>query len=180
MPISAVLLERGSAAARLMGLRVRMPPGTWASVSCDGCWQVEVSVLGRSLVQRSPTECGVSECDLETSKTKRLMPTMAAEPWKKYSILAKFWKRSNNIKRFEKHGPRNYFSIYAKYVVWQYSSRTHHRVLAVAALDKSLSMVWWRSHISICCCCWSMAESFWVASITVCVCFVVPPRECRS
>ena len=80
MPISAVLLERGSAAARLMGLRVRMPPGTWASVSCDGCWQVEVSVLGRSLVQRSPTECGVSECDLETSKTKRLMPTMAAEP----------------------------------------------------------------------------------------------------
>jgi len=28
--------------------------------------QVEVSALGRSLVQRSPTECGVSiECDRE-------------------------------------------------------------------------------------------------------------------
>jgi hypothetical protein len=27
------------------------------------CCQVEVSATGRSLVQRSPTECGVSECD---------------------------------------------------------------------------------------------------------------------
>jgi hypothetical protein len=32
------------------------------------CCQVEVSESGRSLVQRSPTECGVSsECDLENS-----------------------------------------------------------------------------------------------------------------
>ena len=29
--------------------------------------QVEVSATGRSLVQRSPTECGVSECDGEES-----------------------------------------------------------------------------------------------------------------
>jgi hypothetical protein len=27
------------------------------------CCQVEVSVTGRSLVQRSPTVCGVPECD---------------------------------------------------------------------------------------------------------------------
>ena len=31
-------------------------------VSCD-CCEVEVSVMGRSLVQRSPTKYGVSECD---------------------------------------------------------------------------------------------------------------------
>ena len=31
------------------------------------CCQVEVYATGRSLVQRSPTDCGVSECDLETS-----------------------------------------------------------------------------------------------------------------
>jgi len=36
-----------------------------------------------------------------------------------------------------------------KYVVGQLSSRTRHRVLAVAAVDKSLSMVWWRGHISV-------------------------------
>jgi hypothetical protein len=34
------------------------------------CCQVEVSATGWSLVQRSPTECGVSECDREAS-TKR-------------------------------------------------------------------------------------------------------------
>ena len=32
-------LRRGSAAARLLGLRVRIPPGKWMSISC-GCCQV--------------------------------------------------------------------------------------------------------------------------------------------
>jgi len=31
------------------------------------CYEVEVSATGRSLIRRSPTDCGVSECDLETS-----------------------------------------------------------------------------------------------------------------
>jgi hypothetical protein len=43
------------------------------------CCQVEVSASGRSLVQRSPTECGVSECDLETSTMRRRRPTRAVE-----------------------------------------------------------------------------------------------------
>jgi len=30
-------LRRGSAAARLLGLRVRIPPGAWTSVSCEYC-----------------------------------------------------------------------------------------------------------------------------------------------
>ena len=38
---------------------------------------VEVTGLGRSLVQRSPTECGVSECDRETS----LMRTDEGNIW---------------------------------------------------------------------------------------------------
>jgi hypothetical protein len=38
------------------------------------CCQVEVSATGRSLVQRSITECGVSECDREDS-TVRPRPT---------------------------------------------------------------------------------------------------------
>ena len=42
---------------------------------------------------------------------------------------------------------------------------------------KSLSIVWWHISVSQLCCCWSMAVSLWVASITVCVCFGVPPRE---
>ena len=43
------------------------------------CCQVEVCATGRSLVQRSPTECGVSECDLETSTMSWLRPTRAVE-----------------------------------------------------------------------------------------------------
>ena len=54
-------LRRGSADDRLLGLRVRIPPGTWTSVCCECCvcCQVEVSATGWSLVQRSPTDCGV-------------------------------------------------------------------------------------------------------------------------
>ena len=59
-------LRRGSAAARLLGVRVRIPPGVWMCRECC-VLSVEVSATGRSLVQRSPTECGVSERDPGTS-----------------------------------------------------------------------------------------------------------------
>jgi len=39
------------------------------------CCQVEVSASGWSLVQRIPTECGVSECDREASTVRRPWPT---------------------------------------------------------------------------------------------------------
>jgi len=48
-------------------------------VSVVGC-QVQVSATGRPLIQRSPTECSVSECVLETSATRRPRPTRAVEP----------------------------------------------------------------------------------------------------
>ena len=35
------------------------------------CYQVEVSATGLSLVHRTPTECGVSECDREASTMRR-------------------------------------------------------------------------------------------------------------
>jgi hypothetical protein len=39
------------------------------------CCQVEVPALGRSLVQRSPTECGVSKCGREAPIMRRPWPT---------------------------------------------------------------------------------------------------------
>jgi hypothetical protein len=61
-------LSREFAAARLLGLRGRIPPRAWMSVSCECCAiQVEVSASGWPLYQRSPTDCGVSECDHEAS-----------------------------------------------------------------------------------------------------------------
>jgi hypothetical protein len=49
--------------------------------------QVEVSVSGWSLVQRSPTECGVSECDHEPSTMRRPWSSRAVAPWLKNTIL---------------------------------------------------------------------------------------------
>jgi hypothetical protein len=50
-------LRPGSAATRLQGLRVRILPRAWMSVSCECCvlYKVEVSASVWSLVQRSPT-----------------------------------------------------------------------------------------------------------------------------
>jgi hypothetical protein len=75
-------LKRGSAAARLPGLRSRIPPGAWITACCESSvrCQVEVSATGRSLVQRSPTECGVSQFDLKTSTMRRPRPTRTVEP----------------------------------------------------------------------------------------------------
>ena len=41
------------------------------SLASVECCQIEVSVSGRSLVQRSLTMCGVSECDREALKMRR-------------------------------------------------------------------------------------------------------------
>ena len=44
-------------------------------------FQVEVSASGWSLVQRSPTECGVSECDHESLTSRSHDPLGAVAPW---------------------------------------------------------------------------------------------------
>jgi hypothetical protein len=49
-----------SAAKRLLGSQVRIPPGAWTFVSSERLrCQVEVSATGRSLVQRGPADCDV-------------------------------------------------------------------------------------------------------------------------
>jgi hypothetical protein len=70
-----------SAVTRLLGLWVRIPPGVYGCLSLlsvVSC-QVDVPATGRSLVQRSRTECCVSECDRGTLTVRRLRPTRAVE-----------------------------------------------------------------------------------------------------
>jgi hypothetical protein len=44
----------------LAGIVGSNPTGAWIFVPCDRlCCQVEVFATGRSLVQRTPTDCGV-------------------------------------------------------------------------------------------------------------------------
>jgi hypothetical protein len=45
------------------------------------CCPVEVSALGWSPIQRSPTECDVSVCDNESSILRRPWPTGAVASW---------------------------------------------------------------------------------------------------
>jgi len=73
-------LRRGSAAARLLRLWVRIPPGAWMLVVSVVCCQAEVSASGWSLVQRSPTECGVFESDNKSSIMRRPWPTRGCCP----------------------------------------------------------------------------------------------------
>jgi hypothetical protein len=100
-------LRRGSTAARLLELWVRIPPRAWMSVSCE-CCQVEVSASGWSLVQRSPTECGVSKWvwSWNLEKWGGLGPQGAVEPLKKktlfsnchvYQLYEYFWPICNDF-----------------------------------------------------------------------------------
>ena len=47
----------------LAGTAGSNPAGTWMSPVRVVCCQVEVSISGLSLIQRSPTQCGVSKCN---------------------------------------------------------------------------------------------------------------------
>jgi len=63
--------RRESAAAGLLGLWVRIRPEPWVSAFCEwwvpsgrGLWDEQ------SLAQRSPADCGISECGREASTIK--------------------------------------------------------------------------------------------------------------
>ena len=75
-------LRRGSAAAHLLGWGFESPH-EYLSLVISVCSLVEISASGSSLVQRSPTDCGVFECDLENSTMRRSRSTGTVEPWKK-------------------------------------------------------------------------------------------------
>jgi hypothetical protein len=64
-------LRRGSAAARLLGLWVRIPPEGWMSQVNVVCFLVQVSVSVLSITQKNPTEYSLSECDREPSISRR-------------------------------------------------------------------------------------------------------------
>jgi hypothetical protein len=73
-PFICIILRpsiRLSAAVRLLTLRVRIHPGARMSLVSVVCCQVEVSATSWSLVQRSPTECDVFECDREALIMRR-------------------------------------------------------------------------------------------------------------
>jgi hypothetical protein len=63
------------------------------------CCLVEVSATSWSLVQRSPTECSVSLCDLETSYMTRPWPTggCCAQQQKFYTDFRKIFNSQKSV-----------------------------------------------------------------------------------
>ena len=74
VPISVVLRSKVRVCGRSLagdgGFEFHQRRG-YLRIATVVCYQVEVSAEGRSLIQGSPTECGASECDLETLKMGR-------------------------------------------------------------------------------------------------------------
>jgi hypothetical protein len=112
-------LRRGSAFASLLGSTVRIGCICLASVVC--C-QIEVSVTGRSLVQRSPTDCGASLCviykshkwgspgprwaDAKTFQRILLLPNSERLNWFRMDVEVSASRKSvNNWKRLPESVP---------------------------------------------------------------------------
>ena len=81
-PSGHAVLRRESAAAYLLGLRVRIPPGARMSVCSDCC-----VLSGWSFIQRSPTDCDVSECDRVASIMGSPWPLQGCEAINKCCLL---------------------------------------------------------------------------------------------
>jgi hypothetical protein len=106
-PVPVVALsKRGSAAACLLGLWVRNPPGTWMSVYCECCVLSGRGLLtSLPLVQRSPTDyvcvcvcvCVCVVCDLETSWTRRPWSALGLSATKKKWVLVRTVHVSGSI-----------------------------------------------------------------------------------
>jgi len=91
LPMSVDAPSRAWVCGRsLVGTAVSNPAGDM-DVCRVVCCQVEVFASGPSLVQRTPNECGVSECHCEASIMRRSWPTGAVESRKKK--FSYFWDR---------------------------------------------------------------------------------------
>jgi hypothetical protein len=90
------------------------------------CCQVEVSATGWSLVQRSPTECGVSECDREASIMRRPRPLRGcyAIEKKKYNANIRIFKMFK-IKIYIDRYKITILSIFKLYNSYQLPARVH-------------------------------------------------------
>ena len=90
-------LRHGIASGHLLGLWVRIPSGARMSVSRDR--QVEISASGWSLVQRSLTECDMSnKCDREASSGEAMTRHRVEAPG--WEMPLTFFKTDRNITGF--------------------------------------------------------------------------------
>ena len=87
------MAERPKATVRLLGLRFRIPPRAWMSISCECCvLDGKVSCDGPiTRPEESYRLCCVTNCDLETSRMRR--------PWPELGCCARQTDRQNYISK---------------------------------------------------------------------------------
>ena len=86
----------------LVGIAGLNPAGPMdvLSVVTAACCQVEVSATDRSLVQRSPINCGASECDREASIMRTPWPTRGCYSIKKKDTTEMESVRCNTVEKW--------------------------------------------------------------------------------
>jgi hypothetical protein len=131
---AAVLCKESYCGLSLTGIAVSNPAGSCLSVVIVLCCQSEVSATGRLLVKRSPTECGVSECDRRTSQ-KKPRSTRALEPWK-----------TDKVRRRSQAGSGTEFMRRQSWTL-----RTNHPYHQ-----------WWENHENLVGAYWWSGEKFWI------------------
>jgi hypothetical protein len=91
-------LKRGSAAVRLLVLRVWISPGVWMSVSCECCVLSGRGICFGSITgkEKCPTEYGVSEYDLETSTERGLRSASGVETRRNSTAREKYDRKLEN------------------------------------------------------------------------------------
>jgi hypothetical protein len=72
------------------GFESRRGYGCLSLVSVLRCQVEGVSANGRSLIQRNPTESGVSECDLESKTVRTPRPARTIDPYR-LSFMVYYW-----------------------------------------------------------------------------------------
>ena len=101
-------LRHGSADARLLGLRVRIPPGARMSVSCECC-----VLSGRGLCNEPITRpedsyrLWCAERDLETSTIRRPGPSGGCRAVKKSDSFSRGWRKMHFLRRPPKYARKS-------------------------------------------------------------------------
>ena len=76
----------------LAGIAGSSPAGNKIVFASVVCSQLEVSATVRSFIQRNPTECGLSVCDIETSSVRRPGPTRGLMRQEDCFFIRKYWR----------------------------------------------------------------------------------------
>ena len=114
------------------------------------CCQVDVYRLDWSLLQRSPTECDVSECDREASIMRRPCPTRGCCAMEKNVVIEilQFWaqclritKEQCSILQFDKMLNKPYIYVFHSTPGSKWSSQLHKVYQSRCTAKNS----WWRA-----------------------------------